>query len=345
MALSPQELSLESIVSTAISIPGVKVDRNAFLTEFFKNEDVDLHQLIDLGPVEANCSREMLNQMATKLILDRTSKSSIMSFLAGLPGGFAMGAAIPADVLQYFAVALRLAQELSYLYGSKDLWHNGELDTSLVNGQLILYCGVMFGVSGAANGVRLLSAQLAKTAAKKIPQKTLTKTFWYPIMKQIGKALSIKVTKSTFANGVAKVIPIVGGVISGGITFASMLPMGKRLALTLDDAYFDYTDEEIAEDIAVIEEICQEESVPEEKKARSMPLRMENMTKGIKNLGSGMSGMLSKAQKTVTNARVKIQPSSDDAFEKIEKLAKLYEAGAITEEEFESKKAELLTRI
>ena len=35
-----------------------------------------------------------------------------------------MAATIPADVLQFFGMALRLAQELSYLYGAKDLCNN-----------------------------------------------------------------------------------------------------------------------------------------------------------------------------------------------------------------------------
>ena len=145
-----------------------------------------------------------------------------------------MGATIPADTLQFFGMSLRLAQELAYLYGAQDLWKNGEIDDDAVRGQLILYCGVMFGVSGAAAGVRILSSQIAKTTLKKLPQKALTKTLWYPIVKQIGKLVGVKVTKNTVAKGVSKAIPVVGGVISGGLNFASMLPMAKRLASSLD---------------------------------------------------------------------------------------------------------------
>ena len=64
-------------------------------------------------------------------------------------------------------MALRLAQELSYLYGAQDLWKDGEIDDDKVRSQLIMYCGVMFGVSGAVSGVRVLSAQIAKTTMKK----------------------------------------------------------------------------------------------------------------------------------------------------------------------------------
>lgn len=106
----------------------------------------------------------------------------------------------------------------------------------------------MFGVSGAAAGVRILSSQLAKTTLKKLPQKALTKTLWYPIVKQVGKLVGVKVTKDTVAKGISKAIPVVGGVVSGGLNFASMLPMAKRLAVSLDKANFDYTEDEIMAD-------------------------------------------------------------------------------------------------
>lgn len=345
-------LSLESIVSTAITIPGVKVTRNSFLTECFKNEDVDIHSIIDQGPVLAGCSQELLQKKANSIIMKRTSESSAASFLAGLPGGFAMGVSIPADVLQYFAVALVLAQELSYLYGSTDLWKNGQVDMELINNQLILYCGVMFGVAGAANGVRLLSAQLAKTAAKKIPQKALTKTFWYPIVKQIGKAVGVKITKTTVANGVAKVLPVVGGVISGGITFASMMPMGKRLATTLDEANFDYTEEEINEDLRVIGTLEGVEVIEENEAKTFLKGSAEGVQKGLKDISAGAKGLFAKAQKkaeklnSVRNAgKAEANNSAEDAFEMLEKLAALKEKGILSQEEYEVKKAEILQRI
>ena len=39
---------------------------------------------------------------------------------------------IPADVMQFFGMALRLAQELSYLYGGGDLWVDGQIDDEKV---------------------------------------------------------------------------------------------------------------------------------------------------------------------------------------------------------------------
>lgn len=85
-------------------------------------------------------------------------------------------------------------------------------------------------------------------ALKKIPQKALTKTFYYPIVKSIAKAFGAKMTKEIFAKGVSKAIPVIGGVVSGGITLATLRPMGTRLANTLDSAHFDYTQEDFEND-------------------------------------------------------------------------------------------------
>ena len=111
----------------------------------------------------------------------RTGAPSAASFAMGLPDGLAMGATIPADTLQFLGMSLRLAQELAYLYGAQDLWKDGEIDDDAVRGQLIVYCGVMFVISGAAAGVRILFSQIAKTTLKRLPQKALTKRCGIPL--------------------------------------------------------------------------------------------------------------------------------------------------------------------
>lgn len=249
---SAKQLVLEDIITKTIQIPGVKVNRKQFLAEQFASKANNLEEILDKGPIEAGIKREDIKLLSKKLILTRTSQSSIASFVAGIPGGLAMAATIPTDTLQFFGMTLRLAQELSYLYGAQDLWKDGTIDDEKVKNQLILYCGVMFGVSGAVSGVRVLSTQLSKTALKKIPQKALTKTFWYPILKKIASFIGVSLTKKTFAQGVSKAVPVIGGVISGGINFASMMPMANKLNDTLEKATFDYSDEEFNKDIEII---------------------------------------------------------------------------------------------
>lgn len=323
------DIMLEEIISKAIQIPGVKVDRNKFLAEGFSSKVDLLENIINNGPVEAGITREEISNIANKLIMKRTSQSSIASFAAGIPGGLAMAATIPADILQFFGMSLRLAQELSYLYGADDLWKNGQVDDEKVKNQLILYCGVMFGVSGAVSGVRVLSTQVAKTALKKIPQKALTKTFWYPMIKKICSFVGYTLTKKTLASGVSKAIPVIGGVISGTINFASMMPMARKLNDTLDKAIFDYSEEEFDKDIESLSNETGEVSEEEKQNFK------EKFAEGLNKTKDSVSNLFSK----FGNNKDKIKTNP---IEEIKKYKELLDSGIINQEEFDKKKKELL---
>lgn len=71
-------------------------------------------------------------------------------------------------------------------------------------------------------------------------------------IKKIASFIGVSLTKKTFAQGVSKAVPVIGGVISGGINFASMMPMANKLNDTLEKATFDYSDEEFNKDIEII---------------------------------------------------------------------------------------------
>ena len=242
-------LALVTIISTAIKIPGIRINREAFLRESFHAASSEQKQaIVDNGPVDAGISKSELYKIARKIVYQRTLISTGASFAAGLPGGIAMAATIPADLLQFYAIALRMAQEIAYLYGENDIWVGEIPDSDKVTNQLILYCGVMLSASGAAQAVRLMSSALAKQALKKLPQQALMKNFYYPIVKSIAKFFGARMTKGIFAGGVAKALPVVGGVVSGGITFATLRPMGMRLVNTLEKAHFAYSEAEFKKD-------------------------------------------------------------------------------------------------
>lgn len=323
------DIMLEEIICKAIQIPGVKVDRNKFLAEIFSSKVDLLENIINNGPIGVGITREEINNIANRLIMKRTSQSSIASFAAGIPGGLAMAATIPADILQFFGMSLRLAQELSYLYGADDLWENGKIDDEKVKNQLILYCGVMFGVSGAVSGVRILSTQVAKTALKKIPQKALTKTFWYPMIKKICSFVGYTLTKKTLASGVSKAIPVIGGVISGTINFASMMPMARKLNDTLDNATFDYSEEEFNRDIELLSN--ETGKVSEEDKQSFK----EKFVVGFSKTKNSVSNLFSKLGDNKDKSEI-------DPIEEIKKYKELLDSGIINQEEFNKKKKDLL---
>ena len=49
-------------------------------------------------------------------------------------------------------------------------------------------------------------------------------------MKKVMASIGVKITKQTVGKVVTKAVPVLGGVMSGGITYVTFRPMGKRFA-------------------------------------------------------------------------------------------------------------------
>ncbi|MDR6726935.1 hypothetical protein J2W91_005460 [Paenibacillus amylolyticus] len=308
--------SLETIVVNALKVPGVKVNRQEFLTQILasKVSSNELLSALDKGPVDAGISVALLNKLAKSHIEKRTLQSTGISFATGLPGGIAMAATIPADTLQFFGVALRLAQELAYLFGHEDLWGEQGINSDRVKSELIIFLGVMFGVGGANSALKIISAKVAQQTLKKLPQRALMKTIYYPIVKKVAATIGVKVTKKTFAQGLSKAIPVLGGVISGGITYASMKPMGNRLRDELFKVVSNYSDNDFEND-------------------------MENFKKEVIDIGSVEE---TEWDEVISEIRDEPAKKIESAADEILKFKNLLDLGIITGEEFEKKKNELL---
>ena len=244
-----QQLSFTSVIESAAKLPLVRIDRTVFLTKNLNKlcTPLQLQKAISEGTLQADIPIETLDSLANAVINAETIKVTAISAAAGLPGGIAMAATIPADLAQFYGFVLRTAQELAYIYGWDEMFtESSELDEN-TESQLILFIGVMSGV-GAANKVvgKLFGEVAMKAVAKKIAAKALTKTWYYPIVKKIAALLGKNMVKATFAKGVSKVVPIIGGAISGGLTLATFKPMAhklkKHLSLLAHMSPEDYTD-------------------------------------------------------------------------------------------------------
>ena len=235
-----------------MKLPVVKVDRSKFLVDKFSKllDPKDIPRLLEEGPT-ALLSQDVLDKVANACIMDNVLLASGTSVVAGLPGGLAMAITIPADVAQFYAFSLKLAQELGYIYGYDDLWASRDELGEEAKNTLLLYLGVMFGVNSAGALLRAGGVSVAKHVMKTVPQKALAKTFWYPILEKILKIFGVNLTKGGFAKGMGKVIPILGGVISGGLTYTTMKPMGKSLQRELSKLV-NYSDVQYQRDIETI---------------------------------------------------------------------------------------------
>ncbi|MFD0047971.1 SHOCT domain-containing protein [Actinomycetes bacterium NPDC127524] len=305
---------LELVLTNALKVPGVKVNRKEFLARTLADHisSKDLSIVMEKGPIAAGMSIDKIDKIAKSLIEKRTLQSSSASFAAGLPGGFAMAATVPADTLQFFGIALRLAQELAYLFGFKDMWEEEELNMDKVKGELTLFLGVMFSVGGSASAVKVLSSKVAQQMLKKLPQKALTKTLYYPIIKKVAATIGIKITKKTFAQGISKAVPLLGGIVSGGLTYASMKPMGSRLRTTLYESVDNYSQEDFNKDFY------------------EMKKEMSDV------IDADFSEIEASIQDKVTES------TRFSVADELIKFKQLLDMGVVTQEEFDKKKEELL---
>jgi hypothetical protein len=52
------------------------------------------------------------------------------------------------------------------------------------------------------------------------------------MVKKVGAIIGQKITKKTVEKTITKAVPVLGGVVSGGLTFVTFRPMGHRLSET-----------------------------------------------------------------------------------------------------------------
>lgn len=226
------DIDADDIIAWSAKLPTVHVDREKYLrAQFDKHcDDELLEKVVEFGPVKAGIPTRTINLIAKSAITHETALVTLISTAAGIPGGVFMWGTIPGDIAQFHGAMIRTAQKLAYIHGWPEFFDDkGDNIDDDTRGVLLMFLGVMYGIAGASGVLEKVSAHFATVAVKKLPEKALTKGLVYPVVKRIAKAMSIKMTKSIFANGVGKAIPVLGGVLSGSITYASFRPMANRL--------------------------------------------------------------------------------------------------------------------
>lgn len=376
----------KAIMQRAASLKVVKIDRGTFLRSEIKKRfpEIDADFAVETTPAEAGIAPEDLDRMAIDAIDLETKKCAGLSFLAGIPGGLAMVGTVPADLAQYFAHVMRIEQKLAYIYGWQTfLNEEDEVDDETVM-KLVVLMGVMMQVGGAASAVTTFAANTARAGIEKAIQKqALTKTFWYNPMKKVLRYLGVNLTKQTFAKTASKVVPVIGGAISGGMTYMAYKPGAERLRRYLRSLPTSGIDETLHPDIIAIE--ADKAAVKREKALGEAKTATLNAAQSVGELAAGTAqaagsaaieglqaagtvaaeslqavgasakdalgaagGLLGSlaSRAKASKAADSSESHADDTFEsnlqKVKKLKELLDCGILTQEEFDSKKRELL---
>lgn len=233
------QIGIEDVIIMGLKVPGIRINRANFLQkEFQKNFPQEvIEDAIVYNPLHAKIPTEAIDKIADEVIKYERNCVSGISTALGMPGGVAMAATIPTDIAQYYGYMLRATQKLMYLYGfpAIDMEEKGPTFDSETMNILIICMGVMYGVAGASNALKVMAKALASGVEKQLLRKALTKGTIYPIVKSVSKWFSVRMTKEIFAGFFKKAIPVVGGVIGGGITFLSFKPCCDKLKTSLQN--------------------------------------------------------------------------------------------------------------
>jgi len=213
-------------LAKVVRVPGVRVNRDEFLRQELRKlhlSDDAIARALGSSPMMVGVSLAQIDTLAEEAISYETNKSAAISFVAGIPGGFAMLGTIPADLMQYYAHALRIMQKLAYLYGWGELLPEGKDVDNDTLGVLAVFFGVMLGVGGAAQSLTAFARVAAKTAYQNhATKRALMSITWYPVVKHSLRLIGINITKSTAAKGFSKIVPVIGGFVSSGLTFMAL---------------------------------------------------------------------------------------------------------------------------
>lgn len=233
------EIDLEDVIIKGLKTPGIKIDRITFLqqqlTKKYPQEVID--KVIATSPMKAHIPLSEIDKIANSVISFERNCVSGISAALGMPGGVAMVATLPADLLQYYGYLLRATQKLLYLYGFPqiDVKEKGSKFDDATMNTLILCFGIMYSVNGANNGIRAMAGALAKGIEKKILREAITKGTLFKIAKKVVQVFGVKLTKKVVSDFFKAALPVVGGVIGGGLTYLSFKPCCDKLKATLRD--------------------------------------------------------------------------------------------------------------
>ena len=373
MEMTEEQAWAYKILRRAATLKGVTIKRDTFLrTELSKKCSPEVVEAaIATNPQAAGVSLDVIDDLADAAISIETRKVSGLSALAGLPGGLAMFGTIPADIIQYFAHSLRIEQKLAYLYGWESFLNDeDEVDDETMY-RLILFLGVMMQVGSLNVSLTKFASQTAKVGvAKAIQKQALTKTAWYTPLKKVLGVIGVKVTKSSFAEAVAKGVPVIGGVVSGGLTYATFKPgavsLKKYLRVLPQATGVVLSDEEMEEKLKLIEA----ESQVDYKAALGSVMENVGAAAGVAAESMGAAAGIAAeaagvaAEKTGVAARAAAagikrgfggltarfgggkkpaEPTGmEKAAEQLRALKGLLDDGIITQDDFDAKKKELL---
>jgi len=222
----------QGYIKLLLKHPFSRIDREKFLRKELRHKKIDDGKIalaIDHNPAYAGISLDIINEIADNCIKYETAKCTILAAACGAPGGWAMLATVPADIDQYYYHSLRIIQKLAYLYGFQENVNSFDDIDDETCLRILSFMAIMNGLSLSSDAINFLSQGYVRATIKNIKKTALTKTKWYPFIKEFAKVFDINITKVSLKGITEKGLPVLGAFINGGITAKVFYSQSNKL--------------------------------------------------------------------------------------------------------------------
>ena len=309
--------------------------------DIMKILDACYEKSIDGIPMVSQSVEEMVNnylekyedkeEAAKALIKNQILKCTTSGFLTGFGGIITLPVTVPANISSVLYVQVRMIAAVALMAGFElgsdqtQTFVYACLAGVSVN-EILKQAGIKFGT------------KFSTSLIKKIPGTVMVK-----INQKVGFRFITKFGEKGILN-LGKMIPAVGAVIGGGIDFVET----KAIANRSMKWFFghDFCGDENDENVIDYSEEEQEQIENAANGKFTFESVKENTVQGMKDIGAGVASTFDKLKNAVADTYSGLKKDDfDKILEQIEKLSKLLENGIITQEEFEAKKKEWLSKI
>lgn len=225
------EDKIAELLVQAHKLPGWGVYIFETYKKFSLEYNHDIRHPIDTYKVPEH----IIDDFAKNLIQSRRVKVALTGAGSGVIGGPLAYATLLADIEEYLRNVYNLSLELCYIYGVvpspfiENIEEDETMSLALIQKDILLVLAMAFGTSTASTLVKEVFKQFAKKEAKEIMRKKISEKIIMKIAKEVAKIIGVKLTKKTVSKTVLRWVPVIGGVVSGGINYYSFREIAENL--------------------------------------------------------------------------------------------------------------------
>ncbi len=232
-----EEKAWRLLLQNAMKLPKIQLDRASWYTKVLSPyvSEQTLGRALTTSPARAGIEHPTLSQVAQATLRAHRRGVTTLSLVTGLPGGVALAGALPADLAQFLWHLIQVAQKLTALYGWPPLFVSPKSLTADETLLLTVFLAQMFGSERADKLLQEIQ-QSYRDESGPLPRDPIASYHLKEEAQYMYEWMGINAAREGLTKTLARVVPVLGGLLSGGLSYLAFTKMGQRLHTLLKRA-------------------------------------------------------------------------------------------------------------